>query len=328
MGGPYGPGTVTIQGIPVILDAKNSGHGYAAYQFTLIPYALMSFMNIVSSFLTPTYPAVYMVKSKIMEEAISRGGRFDGTVGELCEEEVDDREEQRTNLDYDKDRICFTYADCDELNLPKRKVLSIFDMITDAFRYIVNHLIHEHLRREIYIGRYYWRVPGRMTSSNVRRIFRTASQAGNNLIMVSPFGHPKFRLWRIWDTRMTIVADLSLTVSLVVPYIVMGFVSKFENGDSKWYQRALLMTWLVFGQVSHFFQRMFWGYLQARVAPLGTKYLNGILLLAMIISASYALAAAGGFGVVGAMKWEDLGNSTCNDSLSTSGAPSCSSSPS
>jgi hypothetical protein len=106
----------------------------------------------------------------------------------------------------------------------------------------------------------------------------------------------------------------------------MGFVSKFENGDSKWYQRALLMTWLVFGQVSHFFQRMFWGYLQARVAPLGTKYLNGILLLAMIISASYALAAAGGFGVVGAMKSEDLSKSTCDASPFMSGAPPCSSS--
>ncbi|KAF8247175.1 hypothetical protein K440DRAFT_601480, partial [Wilcoxina mikolae CBS 423.85] len=69
---------------------------YGAYQLTLVPYALMSFINIVSGFVTPSYPAVYMVRSKVMEEAESRGGVFDGCVGELDEEIDEDKNEANT----------------------------------------------------------------------------------------------------------------------------------------------------------------------------------------------------------------------------------------
>ena len=62
-------------------------HDYGAYQLTLIPYALMSFVNIVSGFLAPSYPAVYMVESTVMKEARKRGGVFDGVVGLLDEDE-------------------------------------------------------------------------------------------------------------------------------------------------------------------------------------------------------------------------------------------------
>ena len=65
---------------------KNRINDYAAFQLTLIPYGLMSVVNILCGFVTPTYGAVYMVNSTIMEEARRRGWTFDGTVGELCEE--------------------------------------------------------------------------------------------------------------------------------------------------------------------------------------------------------------------------------------------------
>jgi hypothetical protein len=63
----------------------NKVEDYSAYQLTLVPYALMSFVNIVSGFFTPSYPAVYMVRSSVMEEAEGRGAVFDGWVGELEE---------------------------------------------------------------------------------------------------------------------------------------------------------------------------------------------------------------------------------------------------
>jgi hypothetical protein len=63
----------------------NTLEDYGAYQLTLIPYALMSFVNIISSFFTPSYPAVYMVRSTVMEEAERRGGVFDGWIGILDE---------------------------------------------------------------------------------------------------------------------------------------------------------------------------------------------------------------------------------------------------
>jgi len=56
----------------------NKLEDYSAYQLTLVPYALMSFINIVSDFVTPSYPAVYMVRSSVMEEAERRGAVFEG----------------------------------------------------------------------------------------------------------------------------------------------------------------------------------------------------------------------------------------------------------
>ncbi|KAI5786861.1 hypothetical protein FPQ18DRAFT_74871 [Pyronema domesticum] len=63
---------------------------YASYQLTVIPYGLMSLLNILCGFLTPAYPAVYMVRNTVMDEAIKRGGVFDGIVGVLIEEQIDE----------------------------------------------------------------------------------------------------------------------------------------------------------------------------------------------------------------------------------------------
>ena len=64
---------------------KKRINDYAAFQLTLIPYGLMSVVNILCGLVTPTYSAVYMVNSTIMEEARARGWTFDGAVGKLCE---------------------------------------------------------------------------------------------------------------------------------------------------------------------------------------------------------------------------------------------------
>lgn len=74
--------------IPTILSVsrhKKTELGYAAYQLTVIPYALMSVLNTFASFTAPSYPASYLVRSEIMDEAARRGGVFEGVVGELCE---------------------------------------------------------------------------------------------------------------------------------------------------------------------------------------------------------------------------------------------------
>ena len=56
-------------------------YGYAAYSLTVIPYAIMSFINLTGNLVMPNYSTVYMVRSEVMDEAVARGGRFDGTIG-------------------------------------------------------------------------------------------------------------------------------------------------------------------------------------------------------------------------------------------------------
>jgi hypothetical protein len=58
-------------------------YGYAAFGPTVIPYALMSFVNLLGNMLVPDYNALYLIGSDVMDEAIRRGARFDGVVGRL-----------------------------------------------------------------------------------------------------------------------------------------------------------------------------------------------------------------------------------------------------
>jgi hypothetical protein len=60
-----------------------TAYGYAAFGFTVTPYLVMSFVNLLANCFTPTYPNVYLVHTEIMEEAVSRGGHFTDIVGKL-----------------------------------------------------------------------------------------------------------------------------------------------------------------------------------------------------------------------------------------------------
>jgi hypothetical protein len=61
--------------------------GYAAFGLTVAPYAVMSFMNLISCLLSPDFEEVYIISSGVMEEARARGGVFEEIAGELVEEE-------------------------------------------------------------------------------------------------------------------------------------------------------------------------------------------------------------------------------------------------
>jgi hypothetical protein len=61
-------------------------YGYAAFGFTVIPYVIMSFMNLLGNLLTPDYPTLYLVSSPELEEARSReDARIDGVVGKVSD---------------------------------------------------------------------------------------------------------------------------------------------------------------------------------------------------------------------------------------------------
>lgn len=60
--------------------------GYAAFGLTVIPYALMSLVNLIGGLATPEYHALHLVASDVMDEAIRRGACFDGVIGRLVPE--------------------------------------------------------------------------------------------------------------------------------------------------------------------------------------------------------------------------------------------------
>ena len=51
-------------------------YGYAAFGLTVAPYACMSVVNIIATLYSSTYPALFMIRTPIMDEAEAAGGSF------------------------------------------------------------------------------------------------------------------------------------------------------------------------------------------------------------------------------------------------------------
>ena len=51
-------------------------YGYAAFGLTVAPYAWMSIVNIIAGLSTPSYPALFMIRTPVMNEAEEAGGSF------------------------------------------------------------------------------------------------------------------------------------------------------------------------------------------------------------------------------------------------------------
>ncbi|ORY10866.1 hypothetical protein BCR34DRAFT_566129 [Clohesyomyces aquaticus] len=58
-------------------------YGYAAFGLTVVPYILMSILNLIAQISSPDYPTLYLIHTEIMDEAIRRGGHFEGVIGYL-----------------------------------------------------------------------------------------------------------------------------------------------------------------------------------------------------------------------------------------------------
>ncbi|KAI9768637.1 MAG: hypothetical protein M1839_003997 [Geoglossum umbratile] len=61
-------------------------YGYAAFGLTVAPYAIMSIINLAGQLVTPDYPAMYLVWSEVMGEAIERGAKISAVAGTLLED--------------------------------------------------------------------------------------------------------------------------------------------------------------------------------------------------------------------------------------------------
>ncbi|KAF4637681.1 hypothetical protein G7Y89_g408 [Cudoniella acicularis] len=57
--------------------------GYASYHLTVIPYLVMTFVNLICNMVSPDYPCLYMVRSETMVEAEGVGGRFEGEIAQM-----------------------------------------------------------------------------------------------------------------------------------------------------------------------------------------------------------------------------------------------------
>jgi hypothetical protein len=68
-------------------DGQLNWYGLAAPGLTVLPYAVMSTLNLMANLVAPHYPTMYLVRSEVMEEAERRTGlMFHYAVGKVVEE--------------------------------------------------------------------------------------------------------------------------------------------------------------------------------------------------------------------------------------------------
>jgi hypothetical protein len=71
-------------------------YGYAAFGLTVAPYAFMSVVNIFANLVMPEYPAMFLVHTPDLDEAINEGGVAEGVVAEVDMDRVKSQKELGT----------------------------------------------------------------------------------------------------------------------------------------------------------------------------------------------------------------------------------------
>ena len=66
-------------------------YGYAAFGLTVLPYIMMSIINLIATLLIPYYPTLYIVGSLELDEAMALGAKVEGIVGRMVQDSDEDR---------------------------------------------------------------------------------------------------------------------------------------------------------------------------------------------------------------------------------------------
>jgi len=307
---------------------------YGAYQLTLIPYALMSFINITSGFVTPSYPAVYMVRSKVMEEAERRGGFFDGCVGILDEDE--------------KEKTFFRKTRCEFAASPRivrEKNKLQLETKWAKFKRLLTHAIHQRKKRNIISLGKLWVAKDHTTDTalrsityfhhlkrslplvrfievNLKQLQHTISSEtvfskafknhyneqdpNSNYYFVFQIGNSKHReAAKKW---MPLCMDIVMLVGLALPWVSIYLLTRFKSPEDLLHG-IFFMLWLLLGQLLPFLLIPSWSLINLKVRRIK---LNQAILASSLCVSLTAFAALGGFYFVGEMRYQELAQHNYN----------------
>jgi hypothetical protein len=65
--------------------------GYSAFSLTVVPYLVMSFVNLVGNLATPVYPSIHMISTSTLREAQLRKNVFTGAIGSIEDSHIHNR---------------------------------------------------------------------------------------------------------------------------------------------------------------------------------------------------------------------------------------------
>ena len=194
-------------------------YGYTAFGLTVVPYILMSIINLASILLTPDYPTMYLVESEAMQEAKKRqGAKFQGVVGRIRTTRTSDELSKIVKFDFNSESkmvVLESKSDGDFIEFDREAEMDMGKLRIDA----------------VLAGAY---------NKRSRRPVRMISQSSDL---------PPTR------SRKDILLKLSITYTslslALIPFAVNGSLSSFKSRQSTFAQRAWTMTWLALGTIAN-----------------------------------------------------------------------------
>jgi len=226
--------------------------GYCAFGLTVIPYALMSLVNLIGNIMTPEYHALYLVGSDVMDEAIRRGARFDGVVGRLVPETdvasataevvLSDAHkgagDRMSTGNEEKDRLTFSY--CKD-NQCTRFPASIEDYsspplpISKRRKFVRKKIesIGEGLSPSIFVP----------SCSRFQRLRQYDYKMNVNRTQMTFQGTFSFTTVKLSTGHRTIACLLTILIVMAI----VGATTKFQPGSSTNTQQNMILQWYIFG---------------------------------------------------------------------------------
>ncbi|KAF8246575.1 hypothetical protein K440DRAFT_631102 [Wilcoxina mikolae CBS 423.85] len=200
---------------------ETARYGFAAFGFTVLPYTVMSMLNVAANIIEASYDCLFLVRSDVMKEAEEReGGEFVGEVAELVPATPD---------------IEIAVAGTEFVDLRFQRTAR------GQWR---AHEVDDDGRP----------LPGKSWRVYIPPLDGTYSRDldPRAKIIVEPVGQAyRFNhLEKIRAREFRKWVELVITLfSLITPYVVVGTISKFRRGSSTIRQRVFMVGWLVVGQV-------------------------------------------------------------------------------
>ena len=238
----------TISGGYALYKARGSQidrYGYAAFGLTVLPFMMVSVINLIGSLLTSEYEVIYLVHSTIMDEMTSRGGVCDGIVGTIEEPaseqfafSPDEERVQASGQTMLFNRVGETlhcHESSDELGR------------TDIRLSEENHA-YPPAKSEWKIGAWLVRKCRRSEPTSTERGSLEVQTPCRFLCVPS---HSNFtRLSPAWyQALLNTLAIVLLILALGVPYLIIGVLSGFRLNQSTSQQRTFALNWLICGQI-------------------------------------------------------------------------------
>ena len=268
-------------------------YGYAAFALTVVPYALMSLVNLLGSLLTPDYQALYLVASDVMDEAIRRGAQFDGVAGRLVQD-MDDRPATCEVLSCEKDdknSSCVEFSYCDQ-KASKKISVDVADYSSPPLpkrerrKYVKRHLqeISTDVSASVFIP----------SCSKFHRLDPHNYPIDTNRTQLTPQGSFTFSdQHKSSDWR-----GITCLIQAGVILAIIGGATRFQAGQATVSQLGWILHWYIFGAVYSGFS--IGDFIQAQAWPepdMGEPSKRDIWVM-ILPCTIYGIPAIGGFVVV------------------------------